>query len=199
MNNIKRIFEDSIQLKQLIIDKELFYPILAMGKIASDAISDGRKILLCGNGGSAADAQHLAAELLVRLRPMNNREGIAAIALAQDTSTITACGNDFGYDRLYQRMVQALGREGDVLIGITTSGNSANILEAMKQAKNMGIKVFGFLGSGGGEAINYCDESFLVPSNNTGRIQEAHITAGHALMEFIEDNLLELGYLTLEN
>ena len=199
MNNIKRIFEDSIQLKQLIIDKELFYPILAMGKIASDAISDGRKILLCGNGGSAADAQHLAAELLVRLRPMNNREGIAAIALAQDTSTITAFGNDFGYDRLYQRMVQALGREGDVLIGITTSGNSANILEAMKQAKNMGIKVFGFLGSGGGEAINYCDESFLVPSNNTGRIQEAHITAGHALMEFIEDNLLELGYLTLEN
>ena len=155
--------------------------------------------MLCGNGGSAADAQHLAAEMLVRLRPNNNREGIPAIALAQDTSTITACGNDFGYDTLYERMITSLGQEGDCLIGITTSGNSENILRAMRAAKKMDIKVFGFLGAGGGKAQEYCDEAFVVPSNNAGRIQESHITAGHALMEYIEDSLLESGYLHLQD
>jgi len=153
---------------------------------------------LCGNGGSAADAQHLAAEMLIRLRPNNNRAGIPAISLAQDTSTITACGNDFGYKKLYERMVQSLGQEGDVLIAITTSGNSENIILAMKQARKMGIKVFGFLGSGGGKALELCDEAFIVPSDNTGRIQEAHITAGHALMEYIEDRLIESNYVHLQ-
>ena len=154
--------------------------------------------MLCGNGGSAADAQHLAAEMLVRLRPKNNREGIPAIALAQDTSTITACGNDFGYDTIFERMVVSLGKEGDCLIGLTTSGNSENVILAMRAAKDMGIKVFGFLGAGGSRALELCDESFVVPSDNTGRIQEAHITAGHALMEYIEDHLLEVGYLHLK-
>jgi len=154
--------------------------------------------MLCGNGGSAADAQHLAAEMLVRLRPMNNREGVAAITLAQDTSTITACGNDFGYEILYERVLRSLGKKGDCLIGITTSGNSKNVILAMKAAKELDIKVFGFLGCGGGKALEYCDEAFLVPSNDTGRIQESHITAGHALMEHIEDNLLESRYLNLQ-
>ena len=155
--------------------------------------------MLFGNGGSAADAQHLAAEMLVRLRPMNNREGIAAITLAQDTSTITACGNDFGYEKLYERTLTSLGKEGDCLIGITTSGNSENIILAMKAAKKMNIKVFGFLGCEGGDALKYCDEAFIVPSNDTGRIQEAHITAGHALMEYIEDKLLESGHINLQD
>ena len=154
--------------------------------------------MLCGNGGSAADAQHLAAEMLIRLRPDNNREGVPAIALAQDTSTITACGNDFGYEVLYERMVQSLGKKGDVLIGISTSGNSENILLSMERAKKLGIIVFGFLGSGGGNAAMLCDHAFIVPSHNTGRIQEAHITAGHALMECIEDLLIENKFLTLE-
>jgi len=170
-----------------------------MGEIATKSIQNGDKLMLCGNGGSAADAQHLAAEMLVRLRPKNNRQGIPAIALAQDTSTITACGNDFGYDSLYERMVTSLGKEGDCLIGISTSGNSENILLAMRAAKKMNIKVFGFLGSGGGKAMDLCDEAFVVPSDNTGRIQESHITAGHALMEYIEDNLLESGYLQLQD
>jgi len=170
-----------------------------MGDHVSRIIQNGNKIMLCGNGGSAADAQHLAAEMLVRLRPMNNREGIAAMTLAQDMSTITACGNDFGYEKLYERMLTSLGKEGDCLIGITTSGNSENIILAMKAAKELGIEVFGFLGCGGGEALKYCDEAFIVPSNDTGRIQEAHITAGHALMEYIEDRLLESGYLNLQN
>jgi len=198
INNIEELFINSISVKKACINQG-FECISNIGNEAFITIKNGGKIMLCGNGGSAADAQHLAAEMLVRLRPMNNREGVAAITLAQDTSTITACGNDFGYEKLYERMTTSLGKEGDCLIGITTSGNSENIVLAMKAAKKMGIKVFGFLGSGGGKALELCDEAFLVPSSNTGRIQEAHITAGHALMEYIEDKLLESGYLNLQD
>ena len=199
MSNIRQLFEESINVKSKILETGVFIILSKMGDEVSNAIQANNKIMLCGNGGSAADAQHLAAEMLVRLRPKNNRVGIPAIALAQDTSTITACGNDFGFDLLYQRMVKTLGREGDCLIAITTSGNSENIILAMKVAKEMGIKVFGFLGSDGGKALEFCDEAFIVPSYNTGRIQEAHITAGHALMESIEDRLIESGYLHLED
>jgi len=200
MNNnlIQNIFSESTLVKKLCIEQG-FNSLVVMGEDISEAIQNKKKIMLCGNGGSAADAQHLAAEMLVRLRSNNNREGIPAITLAQDSSTITACGNDFGYDKLYERMVTSLGEEGDCLIGISTSGNSENILRAMRVAKKMNIKVFGFLGSDGGKAIDLCDEIFLVPSDNTGRIQESHITAGHALMEYIEDRLLELGYLHLQD
>jgi len=196
-NNIERIFSESIQVKKACVDYG-FESLVNMGRQAFESIQKGRKIILCGNGGSAADAQHLAAEMLVRLKPMNNREGIPAIALAQDTSTITACGNDFGYDFLYERLIKTLGNDGDCLIGITTSGNSKNIILAMQAARKMGIKVFGFLGSGGGEALELCDEVFLAPSNDTGRVQEVHITAGHALMEYIEDRLIESNYLHLQ-
>ena len=195
--NIKSIFEESISVKKLCLQQGLEC-ISIMGDEVCISIQNGGKIMLCGNGGSAADAQHLAAEMLVRLRPNNTREGIPAIALAQDISTITACGNDFGYETLYERMVTSLGQEGDCLIGITTSGNSENILRAMRAAKKMNIKVFGFLGSGGGRALELCNESLVVPSDNTGRIQESHITAGHALMEYIEDGLIESGHLHLQ-
>ena len=199
VNQIEKSFLDSIKIKESIVKNRLFTSIAQMGEIAGESIINDGKIMLCGNGGSAADAQHLAAEMLVRLRPMNNRNGIAAMTLAQDTSTITACGNDFGYDMLYERVLRSLGKTGDCLIGITTSGNSRNVILAMKAAKELDIKVFGFLGCGGGKAVEYCDEFFLVPSNDTGRIQEAHITAGHALMEYIEDKLLESGHITLQN
>lgn len=198
-NNFENIFLESIKVKQLIISEGLTHPLKKMGDLIVESIINGNKIMLCGNGGSASDAQHLAAEMLIRLRPSYNREGIAAIALAQDTSTITACGNDFGYDKLFERTVQALGKKGDTLIALTTSGNSKNIILAMKAAKNMGVRVFGFLGSGGGPALKFCDEAFIVPSSNTGRIQESHITAGHALMEYIEDNLIKEGYLNLQD
>ena len=196
-NSITELFLASIATKQACLDQG-FQSLLNMGDAIVTAIEQGNKIMLCGNGGSAADAQHLAAEMLVRLRPTYNREGVPAIALAQDTSTITACGNDFGYEHLYSRMVQALGREGDILIGITTSGNSANIVSAMQMAKKMNIKAYGFLGAGGGKALDHCDEVFLVPSNDTGRVQEVHITAGHALMEYVEDRLIESGTLHLQ-
>jgi D-sedoheptulose 7-phosphate isomerase len=191
------LFEESISVKMQCLNQGLDC-ISIMGEEISKSIQNHGKIMLCGNGGSAADAQHLAAEMLVRLRPMNNREGVAAISLAQDTSTITACGNDFGYDVLFERTLRSLGKKDDCLIGITTSGNSKNVILAMKAAKELNIKVFGFLGSGGGEAARYCDEAFIVPSNDTGRIQEAHITAGHALMEYIEDKLIDNGYLNLK-
>ena len=194
---IKKIFQQSINVKLQCIDQG-FIPLIKMGEKITESIQQNNKLMLCGNGGSAADAQHLAAEMLVRLRPNNNREGIAAITLAQDTSTITACGNDFGYDMLYERALKSLGKRGDCLIGITTSGNSKNVILAMKAAQEMGVKVFGFLGCNGGEALKYCDEAFIVPSDDTGRIQEAHITAGHALMEYIEDRLIESNYLHLQ-
>ena len=194
---IERLFKQSIKAKQDCIEQG-FQSLYQIGNSITQSIQNGGKIMLCGNGGSAADAQHLAAEMLVRLRPMNNREGIAAMTLAQDTSTITACGNDFGYEKLYERTLTSLGKEGDCLIGITTSGNSENIILAMKAAKELNIKVFGFLGCGGGKALKYCDEAFIVPSDDTGRIQEAHITAGHALMEYVEDRLIESNYLHLQ-
>ena len=198
MGNTKKIFEESIKVKLSILDSNSFDVLDQMGLEIVESVLKKGKMLLCGNGGSAADAQHLVAEMLIRLRPFNNREGIPALTLAQDSSTITACGNDFGYDRLYERVLQSIGKEGDVLIVITTSGNSENIVKAILQAKLMGIKVFGFLGAGGGRVLELCDKVFLVPSDDTGRIQESHITAGHALMEYIEDSLLEKGFLHLD-
>ena len=195
---IEQLFKESISVKKACSGEQL-QNIAQMGLEITNLIQEGNKMMLCGNGGSAADAQHLAAEMLIRLRPKNNREGIPAIALAQDTSTLTACGNDFGYHKIFERMVQSLGKRGDCLIAITTSGNSENVILAMKAARDMGIKVYGFLGAGGGDTLKYCDSVFLVPSDDTGRIQESHITAGHALMEFIEDRLMESGFLNLQS
>lgn len=198
MDNFEKAFSDSIDLKKKIIETNNLNSLKIMGEKIVFSIKSGSKILLCGNGGSAADAQHLAAEMLVRLKPHNNREAIPALSLAQDISTITACGNDYGYEFLYERMISGLGKPGDILIGISTSGNSKNVLRAMKKAKQLNIQVFGFLGYEGGLAKNYCDETFIVPSKDVGRIQECHITAGHALMEFIEDKLIKCNFIKLE-
>jgi len=192
---VKNYFKKSIEVKKKVIDLNSYSAISKMGEIASNKVMTGGKIFFCGNGGSAADAQHLAAELLVRLKPENNRKGLPAIALSLDVSTLTACANDFGFDKIYERALESLASSRDILIAITTSGNSNNVLNAIKKAKQMDILVFGFLGSNGGKALKYCDEFFLVPSNITGHIQELHITAGHALMECIEDNLFAGGYL----
>ena len=194
-NKVVQTFEDSISVKQQIIDNGSYEVLMEAGDIITESISSGGKLLLCGNGGSAADAQHLAAEFLVRLTSDVNRQSIPALALAQDTSTLTACINDYGPDDIFKRVFSSLSSTGDTLLAITTSGNSKNIIETLKLAKERGIFSLGFLGNGGGEALSYCDLAFVVPSKITGRIQESHITAGHALLQYIEDSLLEKGWL----
>ena len=187
--HIQALFERSIATKQATITSCL----PAMGRIATlfaNSLKNGGKLLFCGNGGSAADAQHLAAELLVRLRPHVNRPPIAALALALDSSSMTACGNDYSYEEFYARMVEGLGKPGDVLVGITTSGKSPNVCRAFETARRLGLKNVGFLGCGGGPALPLCDEALVVPSDETGRIQEVHITAGHAILEVVEEKLL---------
>ena len=197
-NKIVQTFEDSISVKQQIIDNGSYEVLTEAGDIITESISRGGKLLLCGNGGSAADAQHLAAEFLVRLTSDVNRQSIPALALAQDTSTLTACINDYGPDDIFKRVFSSLSSTGDTLLVITTSGNSKNIIETLILARERGIFSLGFLGNGGGEALSYCDLAFVVPSKITGRIQESHITAGHALLQYIEDSLLEKGWLIKE-
>ena len=159
-------------------------------KVITKKLKNGGKLLLCGNGGSAADAQHLAAEFLVRLRPNVNRRAIAAITLAQDTSTITACGNDYSFDDIFLRTLQAIGTKKDVLICISTSGNSKNILKVLKEAKRKNIFAIGFLGNNGGKAKKNCDIKLVVNSNITARIQECHIFLGHFILQKVEDLII---------
>jgi len=191
---MKNYFEDSF-IRSISVKKDCinngFSSLEDMGTVISDSILSGGKLMICGNGGSAADAQHLAAELLVRLRSTHNRRPIAALSLAMDISTLTACGNDYSFDDIYERSLLALGKKNDCLLGISTSGNSNNIYKAMKAAKEMGIKTLGMLGGDGGICKDLCDISYIVPSYNTAAIQEAHITMGHALMEMVEDSVLE--------
>ena len=193
---VKSALAEGIRARQEVLDKHVA-TLVEIGKICGGAIESGNKILLCGNGGSAADAQHLAAELLIRLRPDVTRQTLPAIALAMDTSTLTACGNDLGFEVIFERMVEALGNRGDVLIGITTSGKSPNVLKALNKAKELGIVTVGFLGGSGGPALPICDYSFIAPTSITGRIQELHITAGHIVMELVEDYLIEKGKLKI--
>jgi D-sedoheptulose 7-phosphate isomerase len=183
-------FNKSIKVKKECLEQGFSDLYIMAEKISKSILSSG-KLLLCGNGGSAADAQHLAAELLVRLRPNINRAPISAIALSLDISTITACGNDYSFDDIFERNLRAIGRPGDCLLAISTSGNSNNIINAMKAAPDLDIHVFGFLGKGGGQCLTLCENAFLVPSDDTAAIQESHITAGHALMEAVEDNILD--------
>ena len=194
-DKIKETFEDSISVKTDIINQRAYEVLIEAGEVIAKSISSGGKLMICGNGGSAADAQHLVAEFLVRLTSEVNREGIPAISLAQDTSTLTACLNDYGSDEIFKRVFSSLSNEGDVLLAISTSGNSTNVIETLKLANSKGIYALGFLGGGGGKALKYCDSAFIVPSKITGRIQESHITAGHAILQYVEDSLLEQGWL----
>lgn len=161
-------------------------------KIIYKKLSLGGKVFLCGNGGSAADAQHLAAEFLIRLRPDVNRNPIPAISLAMDTSTITACTNDYDFKYIFSRNLEALSNKGkDVLIAISTSGNSKNIVEVLKTAKKKNIISIGFFGKTGGNAQKYCNIPINVPSVITARIQESHIFLGHYIFERVEGLILK--------
>jgi D-sedoheptulose 7-phosphate isomerase len=152
-----------------------------------DALRSGSKVLLCGNGGSAADAQHIAAELAGRLR--RERAGLPAVALTVNPSVLTAVSNDYGYQAVFARQVEALGREGDVLIGISTSGGSANVVEALAEAGRRGMVTIGLVGEGGGPMKEHCDVAIHAPSSDTQRVQEIHIVIGHAICEIVESEL----------
>jgi D-sedoheptulose 7-phosphate isomerase len=155
--------------------------------IMERSLRRGGKLLLFGNGGSAADAQHIAAELVIRYK--SDRPAIAAIALTTDSSALTACGNDLGFDALFERQIEALGRKDDVAIGISTSGKSQNVLRALRQARAMDLRTVGLAGGTGGEMPSLCDAVIVIPSPITARIQEMHITIGHMLCKALEQRL----------
>ena len=187
--DLQNQLEENINVHRDIIkmSKDVFDAI----KIIQKKLKKGGKIMFCGNGGSAADAQHLAAEFIIRLRPRINRSPIPAITLVQDTSTLTACGNDYSFDHIFLRPFQALAKKNDVLICISTSGNSKNILKVLKEAKKQKVYSVSFLGKGGGKAKKFSSKPLIISSNNTARIQECHIFLGHFILEKVEDYIIK--------
>jgi D-sedoheptulose 7-phosphate isomerase len=176
LNSHRKVFDD-------IVSTEI-ETIARGGELIFEALAKGNKVLLCGNGGSAADAQHIAAEFVGRYE--NERRAYPSIALTTDTSALTAIGNDYGYERVFARQMEALAREGDVLIAISTSGNSPNVLAAIETARAAGCAVIGMAGRTGGMMREICDVLIAVPADRTARIQEAHITIGHLWCEYVD-------------
>ncbi len=183
---IRSIIQASIDTKQEILNNnDLLVTIENITNAMVKAFKAGNKVLFCGNGGSAADAQHLAAEFSGRF--YIDRDPLPSEALHCNTSFMTAVANDYSYDVVYSRMVKALGKQGDVLVGLSTSGNSVNIMKAMEQAASLGMVTVGFTGSTGGKMKVLCDYLVNVPSNDTPRIQESHITVGHIICQMVEE------------
>ncbi|GAB4288830.1 MAG: D-sedoheptulose 7-phosphate isomerase [Ignavibacteriaceae bacterium] len=185
---IKNSLKESsdVKLKILSICEK---QIISAADLLTETFRSGNKLLLCGNGGSAADCQHIAAELVIRLSHKIKRPALPAIALTTDSSLLTAGGNDIGFENVFARAVEGLGNKGDVLLAISTSGNSPNILKAAETAGEKGMKVIGFLGNTGGKLKSIVDVPVLIPSDNVQRIQEGHITVAHILCEIIEEEL----------
>ena len=180
---IKFEFEEHLKTSQATFES-IGHSVEVAAKLCLDCLKNGNKILLFGNGGSAADAQHIAAELVGRYK--TERKSLAAIALTTDTSAITAISNDYGYACVFDRQVEALANTGDVAIGISTGGTSANVASALKLAKDLDCKTIGFSGRGGGEMNELCDINIVVPSQDTARIQEMHIVIGHTICHLID-------------
>jgi D-sedoheptulose 7-phosphate isomerase len=188
MDFIRQQIEESLKIKELILDDENIQKLInESALLCCKALIKDKKIIFAGNGGSAADAQHLAGELVNRFG--FDRPGLSAIALTTDTSIITSISNDYGFEKLFSRQVQALGKKGDVLIALSTSGNSANIIEGIKEAKGIGITTIGLTGRSGGKMTAFCDLLLRVPSDDTPRIQEVHILIGHIICSIIENSL----------
>ena len=185
---IKNTIEESVMVKQGLLSK-CQEDILKISSIIINAVKNGKKIMLCGNGGSAADSQHIAAELVVRLRSNINRSAIPALALTVDTSILTAGSNDYGFEYVFARQVEALGQKGDVLIGLSTSGNSENVINAFNKAEVQEMQTVALLGKDGGKIKNSTNAELIVPSNNTARIQESHIMVGHIICDILEREL----------
>lgn len=184
--SLKESSEVKIKIYQQCVSE-----ILSAVDLIVDAYKNNKKVLFCGNGGSAADSQHLAAEFMVRLSHDIQRPALGAIALTTDTSFLTAGGNDIGFENLFSRGVEGLGKEGDILIAISTSGNSGNVIKAVEKAKEKNMKSIGFLGGSGGKLKSMVDLAIVIPSNSVQRIQEGHITVGHIICELVERDLFE--------
>ena len=188
ISNISERIRESIEVKQrLLKDGDLTFLLDKVIWEVSNAVRNGKKVLFCGNGGSAADAQHLAAELSGRF--YLNRKSVHAEALHVNTSYITAAANDFSFDEVYSRLIEGKGIKGDILIALSTSGNSKNVVNAARKAHEMGMVTIGMTGRAGGALENACDYIIKVPSDNTPRIQEAHILLGHIICEMVEKEL----------
>lgn len=183
---IKKEFQEHLETINKVIET-MSKPLEEASKLAVETLKNGNKILLCGNGGSAADAQHIAAELTGRYK--TERRGLPGIALTTDTSALTAIGNDYGYNRVFDRQVESLANKGDLIIGISTSGNSQNVLSALKLGKELGCNTIGFSGRDGGEMNELCNINLVVPSKDTPRIQEMHILFGHTICQIIDNEL----------
>ncbi len=188
MNKIKEIIQASISTKEKILnDGSLLQTIETVSALITAAFLNGNRLYFCGNGGSAADAQHLAAEFSGRF--YTDRRPLPAEALHCNTSYLTAVANDYGYDLVFSRMIDGFGQKGDVLIGISTSGNSTNIMKAFETARHKGLTTIGFTGESGGNLKTLADYIINVPSNDTPRIQESHITIGHIICQIVEENI----------
>ena len=198
MENIMKNFianqvKKSYETKQAIYEnKRLMALIQEVAKVTTEAYKRGNKTLIAGNGGSAADAQHIAGEFVSKF--YFDRPGLASMALTTDTSILTAIGNDYGYEKLFSRQVQANGTKGDVFIGISTSGNSENILKALEECKEKGIITVGFTGQSGGAMKELCDYCVCMPSNETPRVQESHILLGHIICAVVEEEIFGKGF-----
>ena len=181
---------ESVEVKQRTLNGDLT-PLITAAKLIARAFESGGKLLLCGNGGSAADCQHLAAEFICRLSALRNRPALPALALTTDSSTLTAYSNDFGFEGVFQRQVEALGQAGDVLLGISTSGNSKNVLLAIESARKKGLSTVGLMGRAG-KMSEVVDVAITVPSDNTNRIQETHLALEHLLCGLVETHMYGL-------
>jgi D-sedoheptulose 7-phosphate isomerase len=187
-DDVRRIVQESLTVKQAVLnDSSLLQTVMALGQEMSRALAAGRKIILFGNGGSAADAQHIAAELVGRFS--RERRALPALALTTNSSTVTAVGNDYSFERIFARQVEAFGARGDVAIGISTSGKSPNVIEAIRVAKTIGMLTAGMTGAGGRGLTEIVDYCVRVPSEKTPRIQETHILIGHILCEIVDDSV----------
>jgi len=185
---VKKQIQDSISTKQLLLENKLLIDLIEqVVEVTVNAYNNGAKTMLAGNGGSAADAQHIAAELVNKL--CFDRPALASVALTTDTSVLTAVVNDCSVETMFSRQIEANGKQGDIFIGISTSGNSANIVTALKKAQETGIITVGFTGDREGEMDQYCDYCLKVPSTNTPRIQECHILMGHIICTMVEEKL----------
>lgn len=186
MERVKNLLNISADLKKTVAET-LSSEILDAAQKIQDRLEAGGKLMLMGNGGSAADAQHIAAELVGRFK--KERKAMPALALTVDTSSLTALGNDYGFDTIFERQVEALANKNDAVIGISTSGNSENIIRGVNKAKSIGAYTIGLLGNDGGKLKDAVNLPIIIPSNDTARIQEVHITIGHIICEIIEEDL----------